>query len=93
MSIDTTSEAAIFERLVLPSEPSLSPEAARSILAIGFGADDRQRMEVLAEKARRGALSADEQQEIENYERVGDFLGILQSKARVSLRQASGNHS
>lgn len=39
-------------------------------------------MEELAEKARQGTLAVDEQQEIVDYERVGHYLAILQSKAR-----------
>ena len=36
--------------------------------------------------AKAGCLSPDEEIEIENYERVGHHLGILQSKARLALR-------
>ena len=42
-------------------------------------------MHVLLEKARQGSLTADEQREMENYERVGHYLAILQSKARMAL--------
>lgn len=86
MSIDSTSETAIFERIVLPSEAGLSDEAARFLLALGFNSDDTERMHVLAEKARQGTLTPDEQQAIDNYERVGHYLAILQSKARLALR-------
>jgi hypothetical protein len=85
MSIESTSETAIFERLVLPSEPGLSQEAARSLLAVGFSPEDTKRLHALAEKARQGTLTPDEQQEIDNYERVGHYLAILQSKARMAL--------
>ena len=85
MSIDTTTETAIFERIVLPGEPALGKQAARSLLALEFGLKDRQRMEELAEKARLATLTAEEQQEIANYERVGHYLAILQSKARRTL--------
>jgi hypothetical protein len=84
VAIDATSETAIFERIVLPSEPGLSEQAAKSILAIGFGADDRDQIKDLAKKARHGTLTPEEQQAIDNYERVGHYLAILQSKARVA---------
>jgi hypothetical protein len=45
-------------------------------------------MEVLAEKARQGTLTADDQVSIENYERVGYCLDILRSKARQFLRNS-----
>lgn len=85
MIIDTSSETAIFERIVLPGEPALGAQAARSLLALQFSANDRQQMEELAEKARQGTLTADEQRAIANYERVGHYLAILQSKARMAL--------
>jgi hypothetical protein len=43
----------------------------------------------LAEKAREGSLTPAEQGELESYERVGSLLGILQSKARTSLKKES----
>ena len=86
MSSDTTSETAIFERIVFPDEPGMNEAAARTILAMGFNPADRLRMQVLADKAKAGSLSPDEEIEIENYERVGHHLGILQSKARLALR-------
>jgi hypothetical protein len=91
MPITETSETAIFERIVLPSDPGLSEQAARSILAMGFGAEDSRRMQELADKAKEGRLSPEEQQEIENYERVGHYLSILQSKARLALKHATGS--
>lgn len=93
MATDITSETAIFERIVMPSEPGFSDDAAKSILAMGFSAEDRERMEVFAEKARQGTLTPDEQKAINNYERVGHYLAILQSKARIALKRndASGS--
>jgi hypothetical protein len=85
MSLDTTTETAIFERIVLPGEPALGGPAAQSILALDFSPEDRKRMDELAQKARQAALSEAEQREIESYERVGHYLSILQSKARLSL--------
>jgi hypothetical protein len=62
-------------------------------LAIGFGPEDTDRMRLLAEKARQGTLTAGEQREIDNYERVGHYLAILQSKARLALGAASDSGS
>ncbi len=46
-------------------------------------------MHALAEKARQGTLTPEEQQEVDNYERVGHYLAILQSKARIALRDST----
>ena len=45
-------------------------------------------MASLAEKARQSILTAGEQAELEGYCNVGDLLALLQSKARVAIRQA-----
>jgi hypothetical protein len=44
-------------------------------------------MDVLAEKARKGALEEEERAEAENYEHVGHLLAMMQSKARRSLKR------
>jgi hypothetical protein len=81
-----TSEAAILSRVVEPDKPTLSPRAARDILALDFSPADKDRMRQLSAKAREGTLTPDEQAAIDNYERVGHLLNILQSKARRSLK-------
>lgn len=64
----------------------ISPDAARSILTLEFKQADRDRVDLLAAKARTGALSKVEDEELENYIRVGDLLAIMQSKARRTLK-------
>ena len=83
-----TSEMAIFRRIVDPEQPFLSAEAARVLLRLDFNVDDRTRMNQLAAKNRAGKLTPTEEQELDSYIRVGQMLGILQSKARRSLRAA-----
>jgi hypothetical protein len=39
-------------------------------------------------KAQEGTLSESEQAEVENYRRVGYWLGVLWSRARLSLERA-----
>lgn len=86
MTITSVSETAIFERIALPVEPELSRQLANYLLALRFGPEDEERMQVLAEKARDGSLTPSEKAAIDNYERVGHYLAILQSKARQALR-------
>ena len=80
-----TSEMAILRRIVDPEQPFLSEEAARAILRLDFSAADRARMNQLAAKNREGKLTPTEEQELNSYIRVGQTLGILQSKARRSF--------
>ena len=84
-------EAEILSRVIAPEEPTLPPETARIILTFDFKKEDRERMDMLAEKARAGALTAEEQSEIDCYERVGHFLSLLRSKARISLSQRNSS--
>lgn len=42
----------------------------------------------LSRKAQVGTLTAAEQDEMENFRRVGYWLGILWSRARLSLKRA-----
>ena len=82
----TINEAEILSRVIAPEEPTLLPDAAKVILTFDFPKEDRDRMAQLAEKAREGTLNAEEQAEIDCYERVGHFLSLLRAKARISLK-------
>jgi hypothetical protein len=84
-----TKEAAIIARLDISDRLPLSPEAAEGILAIGFSQADKERMDALAAKARKGTLTEDERAEAEAFSRISSLLGILKSKARQSLRSYS----
>ncbi len=84
----TQIEASILSRLVEPETPSLSLEAARSILAIEFSKEDVDRMHELLEKANSGTITPNEQDEANSYERIGHMLALLQSKARKSLKES-----
>ena len=48
-------------------------------------------MHELLEKAKAGTLTRAERIQAENYERVGHFLSILKSKARISLKARNGD--
>ena len=80
----TTPESSIISRLLQPD--NLSPEAARGILAMDFTDEDRERMHELAKKASEGKLTEGEQADANAYEFIGSILGIMQSKARQSLK-------
>ena len=44
-------------------------------------------MQVLSQKASEGTLTAEEQAEIDDYERVGHLLDLMHSKARTKLKK------
>ena len=69
--------------------PQLSAEVARFFLDLSFPEPDRKRMAALSEKANEGELSPDEHDELSMYVLLNDFLAILQSRARMSLKTQS----
>jgi hypothetical protein len=83
------SEAAILDRILQPEKADLEPGVARYILSLDFLKEDRQRMDLLAVKAREGSLSPEEEREIENYRHVGHLLNMMRSKARLSLKNSA----
>lgn len=76
----------ILDRLVAPGQSDLPPDVAHGFLQLSFPEEDRRRMNELAEKASLGTLTAEEQDELHSYERVGHLLSLLKSKARRSLK-------
>ena len=90
---ELNTDAAILARVIAPHEPTLSPAAAQGLLVLKFGDEDCAKMRELAEKARSGTLTGDEQLVIEGYERVGSLIGLLQSKARQCLHGLANVHS
>jgi hypothetical protein len=85
----TNSEAAILSRLIIPARGDLSADAARSILNLQFDEQDRERMHELARMRQEGALSEDDEAELDRYRHIGHFLEMIQSKARLSLAALS----
>jgi hypothetical protein len=79
------SEAEILWQVVAPGQAGLPSEVARIILDLRFGPDALRRIDELAEKNRLATLTSAERTLLENYQRVGNFLNLLQAKARVSL--------
>jgi hypothetical protein len=78
-------EGIILSRVLRPERGDLPPETARWLLGVDFDPADRERIAVLYEKAREGALSETEEAELEDYGDVGRLLEMLRAKAQVSL--------
>lgn len=79
------SEAAIWERIIHPSG-AMSRAEAKRIVELEFSAEERQRMHELAERNRDGRLAAGEDEELDNFCRVGNTLSLLKSRARQILK-------
>ena len=79
-------QTGILQRVIGPERGTLAPDLARYVLTLAFAPSDQARYAQLAERAQQGALSGDEQAELDEYLAVNDFLAIVQSKARASLK-------
>jgi hypothetical protein len=89
----TTSDAgpvgtSVLEQLAELDVEDISPEVARKLLRVRFAPVHHRRVDLLSEKARDGALTPDEAEELDEYLRVGDLLAILQSRSRRALKDA-----
>jgi hypothetical protein len=71
----------------------MSRDVAEYLLSIDFDADDNERMNALAERAREGNLTTEEAAELDSYLHVGSLLSILQSKARRLLKSEGSTSS
>jgi hypothetical protein len=85
MTNSTLTEAHILEQVVMSDRAGMSPESARAILDLRFDPSALSRMNELAEKNRRGTLTESEREEMNKYLRVGNFLNLMQAKARLLL--------
>ena len=68
-------------------EGDLSPSVARALLKLRFAERDHVRMGELSAKARTGTLTAQEQIELDTFERLGCLLDIVHSQARRALKK------
>ncbi len=75
-------EMDILLRVIIPDERYLSEHLARAILGWTFDGGDQRRVDELATKAREGTFTADDSVELDAYERISSFLGVLKSKVR-----------
>ena len=87
--IGSASADSILQRMIGGRSAHLTPEVARFFLELSFPEPDRKRMAILSEKANEGELSPDEHDELSMYVVLNDFLAIMQSRARMSLKKQS----
>jgi hypothetical protein len=74
---------------ILHPDRELSPRVARAILQLAFPRDDVAWMRELSAKARTSTRTAEEDAQMDTFERVGAILSTLKSKARQVLKRSS----
>lgn len=78
-------EADILTEIVGPNRPGLSPEVAEAVLGVHLSESATTRIRDLLQKKNAGTISSVELTELDRYLRVGQFLDLMQAKARRSL--------
>ena len=81
-------EADILADVIGADDPSLPLEAARSILGLKFNAEATERINELLDKNRQDQISPTGRSDLDKFLRVGQFINLLQAKARTTLKQA-----
>lgn len=84
-----STEAQILSRLEVP----LTLEGAQSIIKIKLSKNDTQRMGELLDKRDEGAVTPEEQQEAESFERIENLLQTLHSMAQRTLGEPKSEPS
>jgi hypothetical protein len=79
-------QANILARAIDCHIDGLSAEVAQFIVSLSLAQDDEARMSELAEKAREGHLTANEEAELEEFRRCGRLMEMLKLKAHKVLR-------
>jgi len=85
-SSHTLTEADILAEVVAPDQPTLSEEFARAVLSVHFNDRATNRIRELLRKNNAGTITTVEKSDLEKYMRVGQFLDLMQAKARLSLQ-------
>ena len=76
-----------FERVLAAVGECLDRQSAEALLRLRADSEMQGRIEELADKCSEGRLSLEERDEYEALIRVGNFVAILQAKARRLLAE------
>lgn len=87
IAVDPKAELEIWNRALDASHGQLPPDLAKAILLLKFSERDHDRMAQLSDRCSLGALTKQEETELEAYKRVGMIISILWAKARLSLNR------
>jgi len=83
--VPANSTNAVLDRVLGAVGECLDRESAEALLRLRADAEMQGRIETLADKCTEGSLSTEERDEYETLINVGNFVSILQAKARRLL--------
>jgi len=78
---------AAFERVLAAVGQCLDQQSAEALLRLRADREMQGRIEELADKCTEGRLTSEERDEYEALIRVGNFVAVLQAKARRLLAE------
>lgn len=84
----TLTEADILAEVIEPDRATLSPQLAEELLSLRFNADATNQIRELLRKNNAGTITSAEKMTLDNYLRVGEFLDLMQAKARLTLHRS-----
>jgi len=85
--VPASSTDAAFERVLAAVGQCLDRRSAEALLRLRADREMQGRIEELADKCTEGRLTSEERDEYEALIRVGNFVAILQAKARRLLAE------
>ena len=88
--MSATDAANVLDRLLDPVSRCFDDEGARALVALRADADAQSRIEELAGKCNEGSLTPAERDEYDACVQTGEIIAILQAKARLQLKRATG---
>lgn len=77
----------LLDQLMDPVVRTLTPDVAKAIVDLRADPKLQERMDELAEKCNEGKMTPDEREEYETNIRFGNFIAIMQAKARRLLKR------
>ena len=86
--VSASAQSSVVERLFDPVGQDLPRDVARFFLGVNFTDSDLRRIAELSQKANEGGLNSQERQELSEYVLLNDFLVIMHSRAKRSLKQS-----
>jgi hypothetical protein len=81
----------ILDEVIEPIEPTFAAEFAGMVLTLQLSEAAQKRIRELLQRNNAGTLEEPEKAVLENYLLVGQFIDLLQAKARASLQGRAGS--
>lgn len=85
----TASEPPLADRLLEPLSRCIRGDGEQELLNLRADEALQSRIDVLADRCDEGQLTPEERAEYETYVRLGNFIAILQAKARLRQKMRS----